>query len=190
MNILKVILSLKYKHYQKHGLKRNLVPYNFDRWLLYSYSDNYHWGEPEVGERECNELRKERDAYYDRLQELRAELAKKDEEEGKALLYCADKTATRVAKELIEKFKDWLFDNAPHSVWEEFVDTHAFEGIIGNKKEIPSNLTWQDIKRIVEIADDILDFQKMGFLATEDYGWSSEEAYYTKVLLRFKEESK
>lgn len=47
-----------------------------------------------------------------------------------------------------------------------------------NKEE----LTWQDVKRIVEIADDII--------RKACYEHMSEEEYYTEVLRRFKEDSK
>lgn len=40
------------------------------------------------------------------------------------------------------------------------------------------DLTWQDIKRIVNIADDLL---------RDDSVLSSEEEYYTEVLKRYKE---
>lgn len=43
-------------------------------------------------------------------------------------------------------------------------------------------LTWQDIKRIVEIADDTI--------RKACYEHMSEEEYYTEVLRRFKEDSK
>lgn len=42
------------------------------------------------------------------------------------------------------------------------------------------DLTWQDVKRIVEIADDIL---KVYY-----FNKASEEEYYTEVLRRFKEQ--
>ena len=46
-------------------------------------------------------------------------------------------------------------------------------------------LTWKDIQRIVEIADDILlDPQRPRRLST------TKEAYYTEVLRRYKEEKK
>lgn len=44
------------------------------------------------------------------------------------------------------------------------------------------DLTWQDVKRIVEIADDIL---KVYY-----FNNAGEEEYYTEVLRRFKEDSK
>lgn len=43
------------------------------------------------------------------------------------------------------------------------------------------DLTWQDIKRIVEIADDIADFD------TYRNRHTGEEDYYNEVLRRFKE---
>lgn len=121
--------------------------------------------------KKVDELRRERDAYYERLQELRVEKAEfieyleeleshyrnlEEYDNGKpirrVLAYIKKKGETDMDKEeeskallLIEKFKDWLFDNAPHSVWEEFVDTHAFEGISGNEKE-KSNLTEYEIQ--------------------------------------------
>lgn len=46
------------------------------------------------------------------------------------------------------------------------------------KSEIPINLTWQDIKKIVNIADALLDDPKMR-IAIQNH---SEEDYYKKVL--------
>lgn len=46
------------------------------------------------------------------------------------------------------------------------------------KSEIPINLTWQDIKKIVNIADAMLDDPKMR-IAIQNH---SEEEYYQKVL--------
>lgn len=44
------------------------------------------------------------------------------------------------------------------------------------------DLTWRDVKRLVEIADDII--------RKACYEHMSEEEYYTEVLRRFKEDSK
>lgn len=53
---------------------------------------------------------------------------------------------------------------------------HKFYRI--GKSEIPINLTWQDIKAIVNIADAMLDDPKMR-IAIQNH---SEEEYYRKVL--------
>ena len=49
------------------------------------------------------------------------------------------------------------------------------------KSEKPINLTWQDIKKIVNIADAMLDDPKMR-IAIQNH---SEEEYYQKVLKAF-----
>ena len=46
-------------------------------------------------------------------------------------------------------------------------------------------LTWQDIKRIVKIADDLLPGHDIEQLLSE---FQTEEAYYKEVLKRFKGE--
>lgn len=49
------------------------------------------------------------------------------------------------------------------------------------KSEIPINLTWQDIKKIVNIADVMLDDPKMR-IAIQNH---SEEEYYKMILKEF-----
>ena len=59
----------------------------------------------------------------------------------------------------------------------------------GNKHKhqvtMKKELTWQDIKRIVTIADDILPDPR--YKHDLDSSLQSEEAYYKEVLRRFKE---
>lgn len=55
----------------------------------------------------------------------------------------------------------------------------AMEGNFANADKNLQELTWQDVKRIVEIADDILE--------RKEYSFGSEEEYYTEVLRRFTE---
>lgn len=64
----------------------------------------------------------------------------------------------------------------------------AMKGISGNVEEIPSDscnsdknmqeLTWQDIQRIVEIADEVITAENIKF--------GNEETYYSEILRRFK----
>lgn len=49
------------------------------------------------------------------------------EDENAVPRVCYIKGATEQKQIDIEEFKNWLFENAPHSVWEEFVDTHALD---------------------------------------------------------------
>lgn len=57
--------------------------------------------------------------------------------------------------------------------------------LLSAEAEKDLELTWEDIQRIVEIADDILlDPQRPRRLST------TKEAYYTEVLRRYKEEKK
>ena len=48
-------------------------------------------------------------------------------------------------------------------------------------------LTWQDVKRIVTIADDLLPGHDIEQLTSE---FQTEESYYQEVLKRFKEGQK
>lgn len=52
-----------------------------------------------------------------------------------------------------------------------------------------AELTWQDIKRIVEIADQLMPYAvvKLGGL---EHDFQSEESYYREVLRRWKEDEK
>ena len=56
--------------------------------------------------------------------------------------------------------------------------TYSVDYFMGAQPKTPTDLTWQDIKRIVNIADDLL---------RDDSVLSSEEEYYTEVLKRYKE---
>ena len=56
--------------------------------------------------------------------------------------------------------------------------TYSVDYFMGEQPKTPTDLTWQDIKRIVNIADDLL---------RDDSILSSEEEYYTEVLKRYKE---
>lgn len=57
--------------------------------------------------------------------------------------------------------------------------------LLSDEAEKDLELTWEDIQRIVEIADDILlDPQRPRQLST------TKEVYYTEVLKRFKKEQK
>ena len=51
------------------------------------------------------------------------------------------------------------------------------------RKRLEEELTWQDVKKIVGIADDMMSLAFVGLI-------KSEEEYFTEVLRRFKEESK
>ncbi len=53
------------------------------------------------------------------------------------------------------------------------------------KEKTKQELTWQDIKRIVTIADDLLPGHDTEQLLSE---FQTEESYYQEVLKRFKEE--
>jgi len=55
------------------------------------------------------------------------------------------------------------------------------------KKKTKQELTWQDIKRIVKIADDLLPGHDTEQLLSE---FQTEEAYYKEVLRRYMEEKK
>ena len=50
-------------------------------------------------------------------------------------------------------------------------------------------LTWEDVKRIVEIADQLMPYAvvKLGGL---EHDFQSEESYYREVLRRWKEDEK
>ena len=105
-------------------------------------------------------------------------------------------------REMIDKAGEWLGYCLPEMEYitnasalrqnkKEFIESFrkAMEGISGNEKEIPSNscnsdknlqeLTWRDIRRIVEIATEISGY----FEFRDGYG----EQYYTEVLKRFNE---
>lgn len=56
------------------------------------------------------------------------------------------------------------------------------------KKKTKQELTWQDIKAIVNIADDILPDPR--YKQDLDTSFQSEEAYYKEVLRRFNEDKK
>lgn len=61
----------------------------------------------------------------------------------------------------------------------EAIDT-VIEGFHG--------LTWQDIQRIVEIADELMPKRYIKVGNVEEYPYlKSQEAYYTEVLKRFNE---
>ena len=63
---------------------------------------------------------------------------------------------------------------------------HILDGDYGKLvevKEPTSKLTWQDIQRIVKIADQIVDEDRRKFMAMED------EDYYKEVLARYVKQS-
>lgn len=53
-------------------------------------------------------------------------------------------------------------------------------------------LTWQDIKRIVKIADDLIPCTPFVSVSEQIFAdeFQTEEAYYKEILKRFKEEKK
>lgn len=51
------------------------------------------------------------------------------------------------------------------------------------KETIDTALTWEDVKRIVEIADSMLTHT-----AWDDIDFPSEQAYYEEVLRRYKDQ--
>ena len=54
--------------------------------------------------------------------------------------------------------------------------TYSVDYFMGEQSNPPTDLTWQDIKRIVNIADDLLEANPHP---------ASEEEYYTRVLEEF-----
>lgn len=58
--------------------------------------------------------------------------------------------------------------------------TYSVDYFMGEQSKTPADLTWRDIKRIVNIADDLL---------RDDSVLSSEEEYYTAILNAFNQES-
>ena len=56
--------------------------------------------------------------------------------------------------------------------------TYSVDYFMGEQPKTPTDLTWRDIKQIVNIADDLL---------RDGSVLSSEEEYYTEVLKRYKE---
>ena len=57
------------------------------------------------------------------------------------------------------------------------------EYLTNHRQETASKLTWQDIQRIVKIADQIVDEDRRKFMAMED------EDYYKEVLARYVKQS-
>lgn len=105
--------------------------------------------------------------------------------------------ATEQHKIDVEKACEWLKENADKYIydaevsryqppqltisgkcWEDF--RKAMEGNSGNKEEIPSKLTWQDIEKIENILTDMF----CEYVGRNDF---QKEAYYTEVLKRFNE---
>ena len=67
-------------------------------------------------------------------------------------------------------------------------DTVLFQkGVAEGRRLEREDMTWQDCKRIVEIADALTEYAEAGII--EPF-LASEEAYYTEVLRKFKEDGK
>ena len=81
-------------------------------------------------------------------------------------------------KELIQQYVTAHADN-------RWMDASELETLLTEfaekMKEPASKLTWQDIQRIVKIADQIVDEDRGKFTAMED------EDYYKEVLARYME---
>lgn len=80
------------------------------------------------------------------------------------------------AEELIQQYVTAHADNR----WMDASELEALLTEFAEKlKEPASNLTWQDIQRIVKIADHMVDEDRGKFMAMED------EDYYKEVLERY-----
>ena len=83
-------------------------------------------------------------------------------------------------KELINQYVTAHADNR----WMDASELEALLTEFAEKlKEPASKLTWQDIQRIVKIADQIVDEDRGKFMAMED------EDYYKEVLARYVKQS-
>ena len=83
-------------------------------------------------------------------------------------------------KELINQYVTAHADNR----WMDASELEALLTEFAEKlKEPASKLTWQDIQRIVKIADQMVDEDRGKFMAMED------EDYYKEVLARYVKES-
>ena len=83
-------------------------------------------------------------------------------------------------KELINQYVTAHADNR----WMDASELEALLTEFAEKlKEPTSKLTWQDIQRIVKIADQIVDEDRRKFMAMED------EDYYKEVLARYVKQS-
>lgn len=84
-------------------------------------------------------------------------------------------------KELINQYVTAHADN-------RWMDASELEALLtefaGKLKEPASKLTWQDIQRIIKIADQMVDEDRGKFMAMED------EDYYKEVLDRYMETNK
>lgn len=138
-------------------------------------------------EHNTDELRKERDAYYERLQELRAEKAEFVEKACKYLdthiLCMQDETRSF----FIENFCKAMTDFADtDKIADHFRE--ATKKVVGANSCNPGKnlqeLTWQDVEKIVEIADALIQ------TAHDRVKWEykSKEDYYKEVLRRYREE--
>ena len=84
------------------------------------------------------------------------------------------------AEELINQYVTAHADNR----WMDASELEALLTEFAEKlKEPTSKLTWQDIQRIVKIADQIVDEDRGKFMAMED------EDYYKEVLARYVKQS-
>ena len=84
-------------------------------------------------------------------------------------------------KELIQQYVTAHADNR----WMDASELEALLTEFAEKLQEPtSRLTWQDIQRIVKIADQIVDEDRRKFMAMED------EDYYKEVLARYMETKK
>ena len=83
-------------------------------------------------------------------------------------------------KELINQYVTAHADNR----WMDASELEALLTEFAEKLQEPvSRLTWQDIQRIVKIADQIVDEDRGKFMAVED------EDYYKEVLDRYVKQS-
>ena len=81
----------------------------------------------------------------------------------------------KIRQEIERRKKENMYDNLPITIGRYYEDRDLLAFIDSLPDE---QLTWQDIKRIVNIADALLDDQKAR-IAIQNH---SEEEYYQKVL--------
>ena len=83
------------------------------------------------------------------------------------------KMDVREAREFLIKANRWRRYKGPIGKGPEMPDPKAFGIAIDTAIEYMQHPTWQDLKRIVKIADDVL---------VERDRWGSEEEYYQEIL--------
>ena len=83
----------------------------------------------------------------------------------------------KIRQEIERRKKENMYDNLPITIGRYYEDRDLLAFIDSLPEEKPS-LTWEDIRRIVNIADALLDDPKAR-IAIQNH---SEEEYYQKVL--------